>query len=104
MKSGKKLINKIFIGLSALSFAGTIVSAVFYFIYRSRVNSVEFIKVAVNSVKKADSMLNTASALGWLTIILLILTLAVITVTIVLIVTGRKKSAGNNTLSYDNVQ
>lgn len=88
----KKKLSLIFLILSIASLAGTITTMVMYFINRAKVNSVEFIKIASNSIKDAKELMDKTSMLGWSSIILGILTVIFVVATIIFfIMWGREK-------------
>ncbi len=78
--------------LSVILLSGTITTMVFYFINDSKVNSIEFVEIAVKSFTEAKELLDLTSTLGWMTIILAILTVLSIVGTVVMFVLrGREK-------------
>lgn len=88
----KKKINLLLLGLSIASFAGMITTMIIYFINKSKVNGIEFIEVAANSVREAKEMLDFTETMGWMTIILLILTVLLVAGTVVMfILRGKEK-------------
>ena len=88
----KKKLSLIFLILSIASLAGTIITTVMYFINKGKVNSVEFIRIASNSIKEAKELMDKTSMLGWSAIILGIITVVFMVVTtIFFIMWGREK-------------
>ena len=59
----KKKLSLIFLILSIASLAGTIITTVMYFINKGKVNSVEFIRIASNSIKEAKELMDKTSML-----------------------------------------
>lgn len=88
----KKKLSLIFLILSIASLGGTITTTVMYFINNSKVNDVEFIKIASNSIREAKELMDKTSMLGWTSIILGSLTVIFIVITIIFFVLwGREK-------------
>lgn len=88
----KKKLSIMLLILSIASLGGTITTMVLYFINNSKVNGIEFIEVAARSVKEAKELMDYTSTLGWMTIILAIVTLLLIAATTVLfILRGKEK-------------
>ena len=86
----KKKISLLLLCLSVASLGGTIATMVIYFINKSKVNSLEFIKVAACSIKEAKEMLDFTSTMGWMTIILSIITVLLIAATVVMFILSGK--------------
>ena len=71
---------------------GTITTTIMYFINKSRINDVEFIKIAAKSISKAKELMDKTSMLGWMSIILGGLTVVFMVGTIILfIIWGKEK-------------
>lgn len=88
----KKKLSLTFLILTIISFVGTITTTIMYFINKSRINDVEFIKIAAKSISKAKELMDKTSMLGWMSIILGGLTVVFIVVTIILfIIWGKEK-------------
>lgn len=103
----KRKLSILFLILSIASLAGTITTTVMYFINRSKVNGIEFIKIASNSIKEAKELMDKTSMLGWTTIILGIVTLILIVVTtIFFIMWGREKKlqTANREVTFNEEQ
>lgn len=92
----KKKLSLILTVLSVLFLAGTITTMVLYFINNSKVNDIEFIELALKSVMEAKELLDYTSMLGWLTIILAILTVILIAGTVVMYLLTRKEKKDLN--------
>lgn len=92
MKTMKKKLSLILLVLSIASLGGTITTMVLYFINNSKVNGIEFIEAAAKSVREAKEMMDFTSTMGWITIILAIVTVILIAATVVMfMLTGREK-------------
>ncbi len=92
----KKKLSIILAALSAAFLAGTITTMVLYFINNSKVNGIEFIELAAKSVMEAKELLDYTSTLGWVTVILAILTVLLIAGTVVMFVLrGKEKKSLN---------
>lgn len=88
----KRKLSILFLILSIASLAGTITTTVIYFINRSKVNGIEFIKIASNSIREAKELMDKTSMLGWTSIILGIVTFILMVVTTIFFVMwGREK-------------
>ena len=88
----KKKLSLIFLILTIISFVGTITTTIMYFINKSRINDVEFIKIAAKSISKAKELMDKTSMLGWMSIILGGLTVVFMVGTIILfIIWGKEK-------------
>lgn len=88
----KRKLSILFLILSIASLAGTITATVMYFINRSKVNGIEFIKIASNSIREAKELMDKTSMLGWTSIILGIVTfILMIVTTIFFVMWGREK-------------
>lgn len=87
----KKKISLLLLGLSIASFAGMIAAMIIYFINNSKVNGIEFIEAAANSVRQAKEMLDFTETMGLVTIILLILTILLIAGTVVMFILWNKE-------------
>lgn len=82
--------------LSVALLAGTITTMVLYFIANSEVNGIEFIELAAKSVVEAKEMLDYTSTMGWITVVLAILTVLSIAATVVIFVLrGKEKKLEN---------
>lgn len=92
----KKKLSLILTVLSVLFLTGTITTMVLYFINNSKVNDIEFIELALKSVMEAKELLDYTSMLGWLTIILAILTVILIAGTVVMYLLTRKEKKDLN--------
>ncbi|MBQ2982003.1 MAG: hypothetical protein IJD58_07800 [Lachnospiraceae bacterium] len=88
----KKKLSLTFLILTIISFVGTITTTIMYFINKSRINDVEFIKIAAKSISKAKELMDKTSMLGWMSIILGGLTVVFMVGTIILfIIWGKEK-------------
>ncbi len=88
----KKKLSLTFLILTIISFVGTITTTIIYFINKSRINDVEFIKIAAKSISKAKELMDKTSMLGWMSIILGGLTVVFMVGTIILfIIWGKEK-------------
>lgn len=89
----KRKLSITFLILFVASLAGTITTMVMYFINKSKVNGVEFIKIASESIREAKELMDKTAMLGWTTIILGIVTFIFMVVTIIFfILWGRDKN------------
>lgn len=88
----KKKLSLTFLILTIISFVGTITTTIMYFINKSRINDVEFIKIAAKSISKAKELMDKTSMLGWMSIILGGFTVVFMVGTIILfIIWGKEK-------------
>ena len=88
----KNKLKFLFLGLSVASLVGAIVAMVMYFMQVDANNSIAFIEAANESIMKAKEMLDRASSLGWMAVILAIVTGALVLATVILfILAGRDK-------------
>jgi len=95
----KKKLSLLCLGLSVLSLAGTIVSMIFYFINNAKINGIDFIEIANKSVWEAKELLDHTSNLGWLTVILAIVTGVLIIATVLMFILAardKKKNISKN--------
>ena len=88
----KKKLSLMFLILSIASLAGTITTAVMYFINKSKVNGIEFLEIASKSIREAKELMDKTSMLGWASIILGSVTFVLVVVTIIFfILWGKEK-------------
>ena len=88
----KKKLSLMFLILSIASLAGTITTAVMYFINKSKVNGIEFLEIASKSIREAKELMDKTSMLGWTSIILGSVTFVLVVVTIIFfILWGKEK-------------
>ncbi len=88
----KNKLKFIFLGLSIASLVGAIVSTVMYYGQIEKNNSLEFIEVASKSIMQAKEMLDKASSLGWMAVILAIVTGVLVLLTVLFfILAGRDR-------------
>lgn len=88
----KNKLKFTFLGLSILSLIGTIVVTVMFFVHQAKVDGIEFIEIANQSIMQAKEMLDKSAELGLLIIVLAIVTGALVLATVLMfILAGRDR-------------
>ncbi|MBQ9700849.1 MAG: hypothetical protein IJV71_09545 [Lachnospiraceae bacterium] len=88
----KNKLKFTFLGLSILSLIGTIVVTVMFFVHQAKVDGIEFIEIANQSIMQAKEMLDKSAQLGLFIIVLAIVTGALVLATVLMfILAGRDR-------------
>lgn len=93
----KNKLKTIFLILSILSGIGTIVSMVFYFIYKGKTSGLEFISLASKSLSEAYDLMKFTDRLGSITVILAIVTVVFIITTVIFFLVCKNSKKKINT-------